>query len=365
MNEMIIQMIPAENTSFLTGIYSWGIEVIKVIQKIENPALTALMKFITALGTEALYVPLIVFIFWWIDEKQGLRLGILIIITAWINNFMKGLLKQPRPFHLEPSLGLVAESSYGAPSGHAQMSLCFWIPMAAWLSQIWAARVPADLRQAEKKRNERKRVLWIVIVLFILLIGFTRLYLGVHFPTDLFAGWLLGGVILVLWYIPGPRLEKLLASAGLRVQSITAAVIALILNGLYPGDRMYSALFLGFCLGYTLMKKHFPFSARGIIKGKKPGVPIMFFRCITGFLGMAVIYLGLKLILPGEGSLFGSIPIWGQASPFTGIGRFIRYGLIGFWVSAGAPRVFLRMGLAALPAENIGSNAGHNRNAEP
>jgi len=353
MNEYIIQMLPAENFSFLEKIYRWGIEVIKVIQTMENPALTAIIKFITVLGTEALYIPLILFIFWWIDEKQGLRFGVLIIVSAWINAFMKNVLKQPRPFHLEPAIGLVAESNYGIPSGHAQMSLTFWIPMAAWLSKKWA----------EKKPDAGGRIIWAASIFFVLLIAFTRLYLGVHFPTDILGGWILGGIILVIWFIPGPALEKRIASAGLRFQNILAALAALAMSGLYPKDRYLPSIFLGFCIGYVLMKNNFPFSARGKINGKRPGVLAMFLRCITGFLGMAVIYLGLKLIFPGEGSLFESFPLWGHASPFYQIGRFIRYGLIGLWIAAGAPWLFLRMKLAApeAAASNTNENAVNSK----
>ena len=337
MNEIIIEMSQAEPLLLLPELYRWGIEVIRVIQRVETPFLTALIKFITALGTEKFYVPLILIIFWWIDENRGFRFAMLIIVSAWINAFMKGLLRQPRPFNLEPSLGLAFEPSYGAPSGHAQMSLCFWIPMAAWLSAAWRARV------LRGKKGQGGKIIWAFAVFFILLMGFTRLYLGVHFPTDIFAGWILGGVILALWYIPGPFLEKRLAAAGVRAQNICAAAIALLMNGLFPQERTLPALFLGFCIGYNLMKQRFPFSARG----KKPGIPVFVLRCVTGFAGMVILYIALKFILPGEGSLFGGLPIWGQASPFYDLGRFVRYGLLGFWASAGAPYMFQRMGLAS------------------
>ena len=337
MNGQLAELFPAQNLpffsqSFLWDIYQWGIAVIRIIQEIKNPGLTALMKSITVLGTEALYVPLILFIFWWVDEKRGLRLGILIIVSAWINAFMKDLLKQPRPFNLEPSLGLAVEHSYGAPSGHAQMSLCFWIPMAAWLEKLWP---------------RRRALIWAAAIFFVLLIAYTRLYLGVHFPTDIFAGWILAGIILFIWFIPGPRLENIFTSIDVRFRNICAAVTALLMNGIYPRDRSLPALFLGFCLGYTLMRQRFPFSARAEINGKKPGIKVMIIRCLTGFAGMAIIYLGLKLILPGDGSLFSVISFWGAASPYYELGRFIRYALLGFWASAGAPRVFQHMGLAA------------------
>ena len=334
MNDIV--MLQASSPIFLDEMYNWGIEIIRVIQKIESPGLTAIIKFITVLGTEALYLPLILFIFWWADEKQGLRFGILIIVSAWINSFAKDILKQPRPFNLDPSLGLAHESSYGAPSGHAQMSLTFWIPMAAWLSGLL---------------SRRKTLIWSGAVFFVLLIGFTRLYLGVHFPTDLFAGWIIAGIILIIWFILGPALEERLISIGPRFQNITAATIAIVMGNVYPGDRSLPALFLGFCLGYTIMKKRFPFSARGEIDGqnsdgKKPGVLIMIARCLTGFLGVVIIYLGLKLIFPGEGSLFSNIPAWSQSSSLYGIGRFVRYCLLGLWASAGAPWIFRRMKLA-------------------
>ena len=205
--------------------------------------------------------------------------------------------------------------------------------MAAWLSQVWAGK--------------KRALIWAPAIIIIIFIGFTRLYLGVHFPADLLAGWTLGLAILALWFIPGPFLTEKLSSAGIRAQNISAAAMALIMNGLLPHDRTLPALFLGFCLGYNIMKQRFPFFAQADINGKNPSAKIRFFRCLTGFTGMAIIFIGLRFILPGEGSLFRDIPLWGYASPLYETGHFIRYGLLGFWVSAGAPYMFQSMGLAS------------------
>jgi hypothetical protein len=62
--------------------------------------------------------------------------------------------------------------------------------------------------------------------------------------------------------------------------------------------------------------------------------------------GAAVMYLSLEFILPGETSLFSSFPQWDLGSPYYELGRFVRYGLLGLWVSAGAPWIFLRLGIA-------------------
>jgi membrane-associated phospholipid phosphatase len=341
MNGEIIELLPADSAAFLSEtflgkMYLWGIALIKTIQQIESPALMAVLKVVTALGTEALYVPLILCVFWWIDEKRGLRFGMLIIISAWLNSVVKDLLKQPRPFNIEPALGKAFEPTYGAPSGHSQNSMIFWIPVAAWFQTVW---------------KEKRILIWTLAVSFVLLIGFTRLYLGVHFPTDLLAGWLLAGIILVLYFTAGPFIEKFFTAAGTRAQNIAAAAAVFAMNGLYPKDRTLPALLLGFFIGYTVMKQRFPFSARGTINGKKPSEKVMFLRALTGLLGIGIIYFGLRLIFPGEGSLFAGIPQWGAASAFYETGRFIRYSLIGFWASAGAPRMFQLMGLAQVPVE--------------
>jgi len=322
-------MFSAENLQTIPGIFLWGIEVIKAIQRLKSPALTAVLTFVTELGTDKFYLPVILFIFWWVDTHKGFRLGILILLSAWINSFLKDLFKQPRPFNFDPSLGLAFEPTYGAPSGHAQLSLCFWVPVAAWL--------------AGGKPGRRRIVVWAAAVFFLLLIGFTRLYLGVHFPTDLLAGWGLGAIILLLMYVLSPLFIKHL-NGQTRLQNILAAIGALVMIIVYPEDKSLPAVFLGFCLGYNIMKKEFPFSTQNEIAEKK--LLTVFSRCLTGFAVLVAIYVVLRLLLPGEASLYNFVPIWGEASPFYELGRFIRYGLVGLWASAGAPMVFQRLGLS-------------------
>ena len=322
----------------MTEMYQWGIDVINIIQRMESPVFTGLMRFISGFGSQTFYVPLLLVIFWWIDEKRGLRLGALVIISAWINLFLKDLFKLPRPFHLEPSLGLVFVPGFGLPSGHAQVSLCFWVPVAAWMGNVW---------------KRRRTVIWTAVLFLVVLIAYTRLYLGVHFPTDIIAGWIAASIILVILYFAGPHIERVIIAGGPRLQNICAAGIALVMNGLFPRERSLPAIFLGFCLGYTMMKRRFPFSAQGEINGKKPGIHVMILRCFVGFAGTAILYLGLSFIFPGEDSLFRDFRQWSADSPFYDLGYFIRYGFLGFWASAGAPQVFQRMGLAQAPGDSL------------
>ncbi|GHU58311.1 phosphatidic acid phosphatase [Spirochaetia bacterium] len=328
--ESVIVLTAAE-PSLLDAIYNWGLTLIRGIQTIESPGLTEVIQFITSLGTELFYIPAVLVIFWCVDEKKGMRLAMLILLSAWINGTFKALLKQPRPYNLDPSVGRAFEPSYGIPSGHAQGSLVFWAPVAAWLSRK-TGKAPANV--TERSEGLQAVAVWAVSVLIILLIGFTRLYLGVHFPTDLLAGWLLGGIILTLYFLFESPLAAFFRAGGRRTMMIAAAAVAFLMNIIYPDDISLGGLFLGLGAGYALMLGSFPFSAGAPIKGRKPGPAVMALRLLIGFAGAALLYLGLKNLFPGETSVYYRL------------GRFIRYGLLSFWAAAGAPWVFLRLGLA-------------------
>jgi membrane-associated phospholipid phosphatase len=332
MSEEIMWFMVNDAPPRFAGIYRWGLDLIRLIQKIESPGLTALMKAVTSLGGAYFYLPLLFIIFWCIDEKKGLRLGLLLLVSTWINMVLKDLLKQPRPFNLDPSVGLAFESSYGIPSGHAQMSLVFWVFMAAW---------------GRGKFEKFKTPLTAGAVFIVLLVAFTRLYLGLHFPTDILAGWVLSGIVLGVYFLTEKRLSALFAAGGKRPTNLCLAAAAFLMILLYEGDRRLPAALLGFGLGYSLMRSSFPFEARRIAGGNRP--LRLGLRCILGFAGAAVLYLALRLALPGESSLFAPLPHWGSASPYYELGSFIRYGILGLWISAGAPRLFLRLGLAAPP----------------
>ena len=285
------------------------------------------VKAFTALGLVC--IPVLPLLFWCLDEKKGARLTCVIMLSAFVNGFFKELLKQPRPFVLEPSVGLVFVPGYGIPSAHAQLSLCFILPLAVWACGSGLAR-----------RRGGKVAIACGAALFILGIAFTRLYLGAHFPTDILAGWLLGGLILGLWCVLEPRAAPLLEAGGLRSRLIVVALAAIVMNALSPLDPRLGGLFLGFGGGYALMREHFPFNAAS------GSVPVRLIRCLLGLAGGALICQGLKLALPGGDSLFSSLPAWGAGSPHYELGRFVRHGLTGLWVSALAPWLFLRLRLA-------------------
>lgn len=299
--------------AIMEAVYQWGLDIIRVIQTIENPVLSVLMHAITELGSKYAYLVLLPLVYWCYNEKKGFRLAVLVLLSGWINSWVKGLLAQPRPYDLDPSVGRAFESSYGIPSGHSQGSLVFWAVIGSWI---------------------RKRLGLLVAIGIPLLIAFTRLYLGVHFPTDILAGWLLAIMLLIVYFKFTKVIESALGSINIRFRILAAAALTFIMNALHPEDTSLGGVFFGMSIGYILMTERFPFSAAHAADGSRPRIPVLILRYITGLSGAGLIYGGLKLILPDSESA------WYE------LGRFVRYGMVGMWVSAAAPWIFLKLRLA-------------------
>jgi membrane-associated phospholipid phosphatase len=302
----------------MEGLYQWGIAVIQGIHQFESPALTVMIQGLTVLGSVYTYLGLIPLIYWCVDEKKGFRLGFLLIFSTWVNSLLKFFFKQPRPFELDPRVGRAYEETYSFPSGHAQTSLVVWMMLASW-----------------GKRN----ILYLGALFLSLLIGFSRLYLGVHFPTDLFGGWFLALVILGAYFFLGGHIESLLLKGGLRLQMILTSGLALLMNVLSSGTgaihTTLSGTLFGMGIGYSLMVRYILFSAKIRLPGKKrKRILFLALRFLLGITGLALLFLGLTLFIPGE------------TSAHFRLANFCRFAILGIWIYAGAPWVFLRLRLA-------------------
>jgi membrane-associated phospholipid phosphatase len=292
----------------MEAMLAWGIDVIQAIQTIASPGLTAVMRILTLAGSEYFYLLFLPILFWCIDERFGMRFGLVFLFSSFVNSWLKVAFGQPRPYDLEPSLGLSHESSHGLPSGHAQGSSTFWGLLAPRIRKPWGL---------------------ILAIVLPLVISFTRLYLGVHFPTDVFLGLALGWGLAILSAVFGDRIVALVSAWNPRLKIIVAAVMALGMNALNMEDTSMPGAFFGTALGIVFMSSRLGFDASSGSLTKKV------IRFLVGLLVLAVIYLGGKLVFPGTGEALYALF------------RFIRYGLMGLWISFGAPWLFLRMKLAA------------------
>jgi len=293
----------------------WGLDLIIAIQRFHGPALDGIFRAFSFMGEEEFYLFLLPFLFWCVDFGLGARLAILFLLSSYLNADLKDLFHEPRPFDMMPSVQLSSAEGHGLPSGHAQSSVVVWGSIAAWV---------------------RKRRFWVATVVLAVLIGFSRIYLGVHFPTDVLAGWAIGGGLLVLYLAMQSWTERKLEGLSLGFQVLVGVAVPIVLFLVHPVKDTANTLgaLAGLGVGLALARRHISFSTGGPRREH-------IVRFILGGAIALALYLGLKAVFPGEGSAF-----------YLAF-RFLRYGLVGAWVSLGAPWTFRRVGLAAEAERHI------------
>jgi undecaprenyl-diphosphatase len=104
--------------------------------------------------------------------REAKLFALTMIGASLLNICLKLAFKRARPV---PFFDLLPPETYSFPSGHALTSCCFFGALAAFLT-------------ARMKNRRARIVVWIVCATMFLLIGFSRIYLGVHFTTDVIAG---------------------------------------------------------------------------------------------------------------------------------------------------------------------------------
>lgn len=302
--------------------------------------LNPIMHFFTFLGNEEFYLLIMPFIFWCVDASAGLRTGIMLVMSGSVNAYLKLLFHSPRPYWIDSRVkAYSSETSFGLPSGHAQNSASIWGTLAASFKKKW---------------------LTITVIIMVFFIGISRIYLGVHFVRDVVSSWLIGGLLVLLliklekpvinWIRPKSLTYQVLSNLIISAIMILLGYCSLIVASNYPlppewiqqavassgvtptpydlnGFYTMAGVFFGFTSGFAWWVKKYGFPQ---VKGS---MVHRISRYCIGLAGLIILYLVLKIIFPEN-------PVW------LGHGlRFIRYALIGVWVSAGAPFVFMKLNL--------------------
>lgn len=154
--------------------FTWDVPVMLAIHRLSRPWLDQLMLLITSTGNEAAVVVLgiVVYVFW----RRGDKLDALTVLASFvgavcIDAALKLLFARPRPHVFPPFVSL---NTYSFPSGHALTAVALYGLLAILL---W-----------------RRRHRWWALVsgLWVFLVGFSRVYLGVHYPSDVLGSLTLG-----------------------------------------------------------------------------------------------------------------------------------------------------------------------------
>ena len=141
-------------------------EFLYFLESIRNPVLDVFFSVVTEFGGEAIFIGLAIVLFWCLDKKAGYYMLTVGFAGMIVSQFLKIFCRVPRPWVKDPNFTIVesareAATGYSFPSGHTQSAFTVLGTPARW----W-----------------KNTTLRIVCIVMIVLVGLSRMYLGVHTP---------------------------------------------------------------------------------------------------------------------------------------------------------------------------------------
>ena len=290
--------------------------VLKLLEEIRTPILDQLFQLVTYFGQELIIIGIICVLYWCFNKRFAYILGFTYFTAGLIIQTLKITFRIPRPWVLDPTFHAVESAVPGAtgysfPSGHTMGGTCLFAPLA------YAAR--------------RRWVKLLCIAAF-LMIGFSRLYLGVHTPKDVLVS--MGISLLISWLVWKYQSALLDSLKNTGIISLGMALIAVLIS-IYAVTLLHSGVIdthyaadccktagagLGFALGYYLERKYLDFDPRN---------KSLFIQILKIFIGLGIaLFLkeGLKLILGA------SIPM-----------KMLQYFMVVLWVLFLYPYCFTKV----------------------
>jgi len=297
---------------------AWEIEFIQWLQKSGGKFLDTLMFLITQIGGELFFIGVAAIIFWCINKKQGYKFINIFILGLIAVNGIKSVVKRPRPYTLQ-SINPIKEttSGYSFPSGHSHN----------------AASMSTQLTLMTKSK-EKKVFLWSVIIGSILtvLVMFSRVYLGQHYPSDVIVGCVLGITIAIigsyLFDLLGDK-EEVIAYVVAPLCIIISLVCLLTLKEKAEEIVKVCGAYSALTIGYFVEKRHIKY------KISQPSFIKIACKILIGILVLLIIKEGLKF-------LFTAIMDENSIS-FLIFNEFVRYFLIGIWTIICCPLIFKKL----------------------
>lgn len=157
--------------------------IYKLIINLMSTNTTAIMIFISHLGSAVTLITLtIAFILLLKNRRDAKYIAINLVLVFLLNRILKFIIARPRP----EILRLVTEDGYSFPSGHAMVSMGFY----GFLIYLIYKKI---------KDKKIKYPLILFLSLLILFIGISRIYLGVHYATDVIGGFIIAIIYLILF----------------------------------------------------------------------------------------------------------------------------------------------------------------------
>lgn len=277
----------------MTTLKAIELHILLWIQSFATPFGDVFWQWMTMLGEETWMVLAVSYIYWCRRKDLGLYLSFSLFCGVAVNSLLKEVFHLARPMG-EPGIRVLREETavgYSFPSGHSQLGSGIFASLYAWC---------------------RGKKLLLLAVAASLLIGYSRLYLGVHYPKDVVAGLVLGWAVSFLCYYGDTLCRRRYLLFFL------AAVLSIVGMLCFPGKAVYQSAGLcsGFFLGSWVEDRFIAFSPCAGSKRR------CLCRWLLGVVGVLFLKLGLEMATP-------SPPVW-----------LWGYGFLAFYIYGLYPLLF-------------------------
>ncbi len=175
-----------------TFYFEWEVSLIEWLQSWMGTVGIAIASAFTMLGEDLVCVAIVGFLYWCWDKELGKYVGLNLLFAVTLSGMVKNIVLRRRPYFdnesiqcLKPvdskaDIYFIPAQGYSFPSIHATKAVTMYTSLGL----------------------HTKKKVWMVLlgIILPLLIGISRVALGVHYPTDVIAGWLIGAII--IFFVP-------------------------------------------------------------------------------------------------------------------------------------------------------------------
>lgn len=286
--------------------------LLELLEHLRNPILTILNMIFTVMGEGIFVICILCLILWCVDKNFGYRLCFIFITSGLAIQTLKISMRIERPFILNPELSPVkaakkTATGYSFPSGHTQGATALFLTLFL---------------------NSKKTFYKIVFILPIILVGFSRMYLGVHTPYDVAVSFVITAIITLLidylfdnYSLDDKHIKWVFALILVIISVVTIYTFYLFTRKSILGINIenlkdviqVAGLAFGFMFGWILEKKKIQFNEKAATK------PVQIGKFFLGLVMLLAIKLFVSLILEA-------------ISLNVLLSYFIEYSIIAFFV---------------------------------